>query len=289
MVDRRRAVKHIASRDNPQFRRLRRLAHSARERRDAGRMLLDGVHLIDAYVAVFGTHSLRLVARASSVDREEVAGRLALVPDPVVLSDILFDEISPVETPTGVLAVAPIPQPGPLVEADRDRFRLFLDGLQDPGNLGAVLRSAAAAGGQDVFLSAQCADPWSPKCLRAGMGAHFRLALHDRVDLLDAARSFSGRLLAADSRGERGLFEVDLSGGIGFIVGGEGAGVSPALAALAAERVRIPMAAGIESLNAAAAATLMFYEWRRRRSGSGDFRQEGGVPRKGESVRARMR
>jgi TrmH family RNA methyltransferase len=285
-VDPRRAVKHIASRDNPQFRQLWRLAHSARERRGGGQMLLDGVHLIDAYAAVFGPGNVQLFARASSLDREEVAGRLRLARDPVVLSDALFDEISPVETPTGVLAVAPIPQPGSVAEADRDRFSVFLDGLQDPGNLGAVLRSAAAAGGRDAFLSAQCADPWSPKCLRGAMGAHFHLVLHDRVDLLDAARSFGGRLIAADSRGERNLFEADLEGTVGFIIGGEGTGISPALFELAAERIRIPMAAGIESLNAAAAATLVFYEWRRRRSESNDLRQGGGVPRKPRSKRA---
>ena len=229
-------------------------------------MLLDGVHLIDAYVATFGSDDLQLVARASSIEREEVAARLALVSDALVLSDTLFDDISPVETPTGLLAVAPIPQPGYPARTDRECFSVFLDGLQDPGNLGAVLRSAAAAGGGDAFLSAQCADPWSPKCLRAGMGAHFRLALHDRVDLMEAARSFQGRLIAADSRGEHNLFEADLGGTVGFIVGGEGAGIAPALLKLAAERVRIPMAEGIESLNAAAAATLVFYEWRRRRA-----------------------
>ena len=259
-------VKQIVSRDNAQFRRFRRLAHSAKDRRGDGLMLLDGVHLLDAYVSVYGADALRLVARASSVDRVEVAERLAAARDAVVLSDALFDEISPVETPTGLLAEAPIPKPGPAAGTDRDRFTLLLDGLQDPGNLGAVLRSAAAAGGREVFLSARCADPWSPKCLRAGMGAHFHLVIHDRMDLLDAARGLPGRLLAADSHGERSLFKVDLAGEVAFIIGGEGAGISRALCALASERVRIPMATGIESLNAAAAATLLFYEWRRQRS-----------------------
>jgi TrmH family RNA methyltransferase len=101
------------------------------------------------------------------------------------------------------------------------------------------------------------------------MGAHFHLTLHDRVDLLDAARKFRGRLIAADSRGDRDLFQADLDGAVGFIIGSEGAGIRPGLLALAAERVRIPMAPGIESLNAAAAAAVMFYEWLRRRSGRG--------------------
>lgn len=276
-VDPRRAVKRIASRGNPRFRSLWRLAHSARERRGGGEMLLDGVHLIDAYVVAFGADALQLVVRSSAADREEVISRLRLARDALILSDALFDEISPVETPTGLLAIASIPRPSSVAEADRNRFSVFLDGLQDPGNLGAVLRSAAAAGGRDVFLSARCADPWSPKCLRAGMGAHFHLALHDRVHLLDTAREFQGRLIAADSHGECGLFQADLDGTIGFIIGSEGAGIRPALLALAVERVRIPMAPGIESLNAAAAATLMFYEWRRRRSAE-SHSQQGRLP-----------
>ena len=233
-------------------------------------MLLDGVHLVDAYVAVFGAGALRLFVQASSMNRHEVAERLRLSRAPVVvLSDVLFGEISPVETPTGLLAVAPIPEGLSAPETPTDRFSVFLDGLQDPGNLGAVLRSAAAAGARDMFISPRCADPWSPKCLRAGMGAHFQLAIHDRVDLVTTASNFQGRLIAADSRGERSLFEVDLAGAIGFVVGGEGSGISPQLLRLATQRVRIPMAEGIESLNVAAAATLVFYEWRRQRGTGG--------------------
>jgi TrmH family RNA methyltransferase len=102
------------------------------------------------------------------------------------------------------------------------------------------------------------------------MGAHFQLAIHDRVDLVSTARDFRGRLIAADSHGERSLFEADLAGAIGFVVGAEGSGVSPEMLELAAERVRIPMAEGIESLNVAAAATLVFYEWRRQRGMAGE-------------------
>ena len=229
-------------------------------------MLLDGVHLIDAYVATFGSGDVQLVARASTIDQEQVAARLARVRDALVLSDALFDDISPVETPTGLMAVVAIPKPSHTARTDCEGFSVFLDGVQDPGNVGAILRSAAGAGGADVFLSAQCADPWSPKGLRAGMGAHFQLALHERADLAVRAQNFQGRLIAADSQGEHSLFEADLEGMVGFIIGGEGAGIAPALLKLAAERVRIPMAEGIESLNAAAAATLVFYEWRRRRS-----------------------
>jgi TrmH family RNA methyltransferase len=258
-------VKRVASRDNAHFRRLWRLANVGKERRGSGQMLLDGAHLIEAYTAVFGPADLQLVVR-SSVAETATAGYPAGL-DPIILADALFDEIAPVETPTGLLGVAPIPiSPVATAEAERPGFNVFLDGIQDPGNLGAVLRSAAAAGASEAFLSAQCADPWSPKCLRGGMGAHFHLRLHDRVDLPEAARGFPGRLLAADSHGGRCLFEADVGGDIGFILGGEGQGISAPMLAMAAERVHIPMADGVESLNIAAAATLLFYEWRRHRA-----------------------
>lgn len=255
-------MKRVASRDNPQFQRLRLLARSGRERRERGEMLLDGAHLIEAYAAAYGSACMQIVLRASGPDWPGAArpGRS----EPLVLADALFDEIAPVETPTGVLAIAPIPAPPPEPEPAAESCSAFLDGIQDPGNLGAVLRSAAAAGVGESYISTRCADPWSPKCLRGGMGAQFRLRIHDRMDLRASAEAFPGRLVAADSRGERSLFDADLSGRLGFILGAEGLGISPALLAIASERVRIPMAEGIESLNVAAAATLLFYEWRRR-------------------------
>jgi TrmH family RNA methyltransferase len=255
-------MKKITSRDNPDFRQLLRLARSGKARRAAGQILLDGTHLIDAYVAAFGAAGITLVARASALDSVETR-RWTLAGEPaLVLADGLFNDLSPVETPTGVLALAPIPrQPGQAGAG----FTVFLDGVQDPGNLGAILRSAAAAGAACAVLSPQCADPWSPKCLRGGMGAQFVLAVQDHQDLIASIRAFPGRVLAADSQAATALFEVDLSGTVGFVVGAEGLGISEPVLAVCTGRVRIPMARGIESLNASAAATLLFYEWRRTR------------------------
>ena len=129
------------------------------------------------------------------------------------------------------------------------------------------MRSAAAAGAQAVALSAQCADPWSPRCLRGGMGAHFLLSIADHQNLPAAIRRFPGRVLGASAQAEVNLFKVDLTGPVAFAVGAEGKGITPEVLAVCAGLVRIPMAPGVESLNAAAAATLLFYEWRRRGSG----------------------
>lgn len=253
----------LTSRDNPRYRRLARLLRDPRARREQRRIVLDGVHLLDAYAQHFGLNAAELVLRASSADEPEFARWIAAVAPArmCVLADPLFDAFAPVDAPTGVLAIVPTPD---AEAAAHDGFSVLLDGIQDPGNLGAILRSAAAAGAREVFLSAQCADPWSPRCLRGGMGGHFVLAIHDRQELLSVAPRLAPRLVAADPTGAQSLFDAPLANDVAFLIGGEGKGIAPELLAHATQCVRIPMATGIESLNAATAATLLFYEWRRR-------------------------
>jgi TrmH family RNA methyltransferase len=229
-------------------------------------MLLDGFHLVQAYVDGFGVAGVKLIARASNAAQPEVQAWLNRAPDgAVILQDRLFDELSGVETPVGLLAAVPIPREPSKIPAT-DGFTVFLDGIQDPGNLGAILRSAAAAGGQAAVLSRQCADPWSPKSLRGGMGAQFLIRIVDRADLAAVLPVFPGRILAMDARGAVSVFRSDLSGPVGFLFGSEGIGIAPALLQLAAQRLRIPMASGVESLNVGAAAAVCFFEWKRRRS-----------------------
>jgi TrmH family RNA methyltransferase len=255
-------MKKISSRDNPDYRRLLSLARSGRARREAGRILLDGEHLIEAYAQAHGAGSMSLVVRASNAENPLAQAWAGEGRPCLVLADGLFNEISPVDTPTGVLAIAPLP----VRRRGRESgFTVFVDGVQDPGNLGAILRSAAAAGAHGAVLSRTCADPWSPKCLRGGMGAQFLIGVEDHADLVAAIRAFPGQCVAADARADQSLFDSVLSDPVGFVIGAEGPGLSADVLAACTARVRIPMAAGVESLNAAAAATLLFYEWRRRR------------------------
>ena len=250
-------MKSIISRDNPTFKQLKKLSESARERRKAGQTLLDGVHLIEACVAAGQTLQM-LVVSEGRLGHTEVAALLACVSaaQTIVLPNALFAELSPVETPTGILAVIDIPLP--MVPAKPD-FALLLEDLQDPGNLGTILRSAAAAGVQVVWLSAGCVDAWSPKVLRAGMGAHFAVPVVERVDLLATAARFDGQTLAACLQGEA-LYDIDLSGPVAFMIGNEGAGLGQALIDAAGKRFTIPMPGAIESLNAAAAASICLFE-----------------------------
>lgn len=250
-------MKTITSRENPWFKAARRLAASARERRKAGQTLLDGIHLVSAYRQAGGL-SEALIISASARDNQEIRDflRAAQPSNLVVLGDELFREISTVETPTGIAALIRIPVP---VEGISDCCALLED-IQDPGNLGSILRSAAAAGIKRIYLSLGSADAWSPKVLRAGMGAHFHLSIHERCDLVKVARDFPGLVVATSLRAEKKLFDLDLTGPVAFIIGNEGAGISEQLLEASGSRVTIPMPGEAESLNAAAAAAICFFE-----------------------------
>lgn len=257
-------VKLIVSRDNSQFKSLRKLAFSSRERRKAGKVLLDGAHLVAAHAERIGAPEM-LVISASAQERPEIGALLSSTPESVcriALSDALFQELSPVDTPTGILALAAVPEI-PLLPVPQ--CIVLIEAVQDPGNLGSILRSAAAAGAEVAYLSAGCADAWSPKVLRGGMGAHFVLPIREGVDLVAVARAFPGEVVVTSLQGNASLFDLDLAGMVAFVIGNEGAGVSQALRQAATRCVRIPMPGAIESLNAAAAAAVCFFERVRQR------------------------
>lgn len=247
-------MKIVSSRDNPMFKQFKRLADSARERRKAAHALLEGTHLLAAYLAT-GRVPEQVAVSQGSRENSETRALLTTIPAAhlVELSSSLCAEL----TPTGLLAVIEIPHIKPVVEPD---FCLLLEDVQDPGNLGAILRSAAAAGVQVVYLSTHCADAWSPKVLRGGMGAHFVLAIEERVNLPEKAAAFAGLTVATSLNAMQSLYDLDLTGPIAFIVGNEGAGLSAGLLAAAEVQVRIPMAGKVESLNAAAAASICLFE-----------------------------
>ena len=255
-------MKQITSKDNSLYKSIRRLARSSRARREEGRVVLDGVHLVRAYLDCFGGEEVQLVIRKSADTHPEIRALIERATS-VMISGPLFDQLSLVESPIGILAVAPLPNvtisPNP-----KSTFQILLDGIQDPGNVGAILRTAAAAGARTAHLSADCADPWSPRCLRGGMGAQFVLPLRQHDSLATLAAGLGVKLIACTPEAPISVFEADLGGHIAFIVGSEGAGVSEELLALAQQQISIPMREGVQSLNAAAAAAICFYEWVRR-------------------------
>lgn len=253
----------ISSHDNPIFKRLKKLAESARARREARMTLLDGDHLLAAYLDAGGEpHTL---VRAASFDAGRFEWLTARCPHAkaIVLPDALFAELSPVATPTGMLAEAAWLAP-PAIAATP--LVVVLEDIQDPGNLGSMLRTGAAAGATLAVLSKGCHDPWSPKALRGGQGAQFVLPLASGIDLVEWLGQFEGESLALALGEDNSLYMRPLAGALALIVGNEGAGISRSVCEAASATVRIPMRGKIESLNAAAALAVAVFEVARQRA-----------------------
>ncbi|PKO36531.1 MAG: RNA methyltransferase [Betaproteobacteria bacterium HGW-Betaproteobacteria-6] len=254
-------MKLIHSRDNAFFKSLKRLAESGRERRKTGQTLLDGVHLVESYEAVFGPVETLIVAE-SALAGGEVAGFVD-GRDAVVLADALMRDLGLVDTPSGLLALIKAPQANATVNREKDA--ILLDGVQDPGNVGTLLRTAAAAGVEQALLSPGCASAWSPKVLRAGQGAHFALAIHEEVDLAGFMAGYEGTTAVTCLDGATSLYSAELAGPVAWVFGAEGQGVRHELIEMAGLRVRIPMPGTVESLNVGAAAAVCLFEMVRRR------------------------
>lgn len=248
----------IASRDNPRVRRWRALTRDARERLKQRRALLEGENLISAFLESGGIVENLVLSKTGS----SRAGFMALAArsgkPPTVLADSVFRAISDTDAPAGIAAEIALPDSA--IDPKTCAGCVILEGVQDPGNVGAILRSAAAFGIEDAVLGAGCADAWSPKVLRAAMGAQFQMRIAEHADLAALIERFGGKVICTVPRGGKPLAEADLSGRVAWLFGAEGQGVSEALAARASLKVSIPMKRGTESLNVAATAAICFYQ-----------------------------
>lgn len=252
-------MKHIASRENPQFKQWLKLAQSSRERKKSQQTLIEGIHLVETYRESVGIPRA-LIVSASGARNHEIT-RLIEQPqplEPVELSDAMFHELSTLDSPVGVLALIDTPI-HKAVPAEIDSC-VVLEDIQDPGNLGSILRSAAAADIKHVLLSKGCVFAWSPRAIRAAMGAHFLLEIHEQQDLSSVLRHFKGKRVATALRAPSSLFDIDMTGPLALMIGNEGSGLSAELVSLADSVVTIPMPGKMESLNAAAAAAICLFE-----------------------------
>jgi len=260
----------VSSPQNPRFKETARLVESSRERRKTGRCVLEGEHLVAVYCHRIGAPETLLVVE-EALDDPRIATLIERVPphDVLVVSQRMFSNIASLPADIGVLAV--VRTPAPALPAP-GRFCLLLENIQDPGNVGTMLRTAAAAGVAQVLLSKHCAFAWSPKVLRAGQGAHFLTTIIEDVDLCAWSAAFrvaAGRVVALVARDGRNIYDAELDRPLALAVGNEGGGLSDALCAQADVQVTIPMPGGMESLNAAAAAAIALFECVRRQSSSG--------------------
>jgi TrmH family RNA methyltransferase len=256
-------MKTVSSRDNPFYKDLKQLATSSQARRKAGRSLLDGVHLCQSWLDLKGLPAHCVVSEAALANPEVAAivGRVEGGRGPVTaLPDALFGAISQVEN--GIHLMFVVDTPTPRVPAALNESAVLLDGVQDPGNVGSILRSAGAAGIKQVWCSPGTAFCWSPKVLRAAMGAHFVLEIFENADLPALVRGAQVPVLATSGYAADSLYDpaLDLAGPVAWVLGHEGQGVSDELLNLASRRVAVPHAGQVESLNVAACAAVCFFE-----------------------------
>ena len=257
-------MKHVTSRENALFKHPKALTTSTHARRKAGQSVLDGVHLAQAYLAALG-QPVQCVVSERHYDHAEVAPLLAQVAAErvVLLSDTLFEQVAGVVNGIDLMLV--IETPSGHLPSRIDTDCIILDGVQDAGNVGSILRSAAAAGIGHAFLVTGSAFAWSTKTLRAAMGANFHLNIveHCTFDML--APRLAVPLLATSSHAQADVFDTDLRMPVGWVVGNEGSGVSRQWMARVDRTVGIPQPGGMESLNVAAATAICLFEAVRQR------------------------
>lgn len=256
----------ITSPQNPKIKLFRALLGRSKERREAGAFAAEGVRLAEEAFRAgwrfrFALYDETLSERGRALI-EALAARGVEVEE---IAPGLTKSLSDTETPQGILAVLEF-RPLPIPQLPGADFILIPDQIRDPGNLGTLLRSAAAAGVQAVLIPPETTDPFAPKVLRAGMGAHFRLPICPMRwdEIARFAESAGLRVLLADMDGVS-CWEADLRSPLALIVGGEAEGAGEAARALAAETIAIPMRGAVESLNAGAAGSVLMFEAARQR------------------------
>lgn len=254
----------ITSRHNPLLQQLRRLGQDPGAYRKLGRVWLEGDHLCAAYLARGGRPAVALLP-ARNAARPELRALAHAAAQTVVVDDALWAGLSSLESPPPIGFLVDWQPAAPLLPRVRS---VVLDRLQDAGNVGTLLRSAAALGVRQVVALRGTAALWSPKVLRAGMGAHFALHLVEGVGE-EALSALEIPWVATSSHAEAELPDVRLPDPCAWVLGHEGQGVAEALMRRCALTVRIPQPGGEESLNVASAGAICLYESARQRRAAG--------------------
>ncbi|MDO4578986.1 MAG: RNA methyltransferase [Acinetobacter sp.] len=252
----------LESKDNPKIKHLRGLIEQNSYRKKQGQTVLEGSHLCLAWLeqnrkinAIFTTENALKHPDLNDI-LDQYQGTV------FVIGESLYKDLSTLGTTLACLAIVDLPSSSQALDYQADT--LILENVQDPGNVGTLLRSAAAAGIQQIVCTKGSASLWSPRVLRAGMGAHFSLQTFENIQLEEILEQFKIPVYVTSSHRSTSLYTKDLSQPCVWILGNEGQGVSD-YALAHAEAVTIPQPGGQESLNVAIAGSVCFFEMVRQR------------------------
>jgi TrmH family RNA methyltransferase len=261
----------IQSSHNPKIQRVRTLLGRRKERQEQNSFVLEGVRLIDEAMRTGALPELLLFSDGSGRAQPLLEQAVANGVETQMVEPSLLETVSDTKTAQGLVGIFQIPTQA---LPDKPDFILILDSLSDPGNLGAILRSAAAAGVQLVLLTPGTTDAFAPKVVRSAMGAHFYLpirtldweGIRNYGSTVDTIAEPALQFLASDMTGGKSCWDSDLRRPCALIIGSEATGISAQAEAIAHERIHIPMQGKIESLNASAAASILIFEVIRQRT-----------------------
>ncbi|AMW79308.1 rRNA methyltransferase [Acinetobacter sp. TGL-Y2] len=256
------AIIFLESKDNPKIKHLRGLIEQSSYRKKQGQTVLEGTHLSLAWLEQNRTLN-SIFTTEHAMEHPDFDKIAQLYTGSVfVLSESLYKDLSTLGTTLACIAVVDIPSSTQSLDFSKDT--LILENIQDPGNVGTLLRSAAAAGIKQIVSTKGSASLWSPRVLRAGMGAHFSLNTYENVSVEDLLTKFSIPVYVTSSHEPASLYSKDLTQPCAWILGNEGSGASEYALANAAA-ITIPQPGGQESLNVAAAGSICFFEMVRQR------------------------
>lgn len=257
-------MKKITSCDNPLVKDVVSLVNKPSERKKRKLVFLEGLHLAEqCFNQKLSVEYLFI--REDALKRKEISDLCntfqANKVECVLVSPSVFSKITNLTNGGDIFVIASYARPFFLEEQQLpSESVVLLDSIQDPGNLGTILRTIAASGIKYVFISPESVDAWSPKVIRAGMGAHFSLKIYEQVNLSVILEKFNGKKIVTSLDAKLSLYEVDLTGCCAFVFGNEGAGVSPHLKLLANNTVIIPMPGQVESLNVSSSVAICLFE-----------------------------
>jgi TrmH family RNA methyltransferase len=261
----------ITSKDNKLIREVKSL-HQKKNRVSLGKFFIEGIKMVKE--AIDHKQKIESVLVCQDVLQRvnggpELLSQLDALNEQIVfVNETIIKYITDAQTPQGVIAVVSKRENGTSSDFKQQGVYLLLDSIQDPGNMGTIIRTADAAGVSGIFLSKGCCDLYSPKTLRSTMGSIFRVKIYDNQDLIDISKKMQKngiKIVATTIAAKQNHYEVEYDSQVGVIIGNEANGITQELIDIADYKVKIPMVGNIESLNASVAAGILLFEILRKK------------------------